>query len=105
VFSSFQDPDLASRARTLAGVPGGAYLLSQLYFTLYPLLLSVPRWLFESVRLVLSAGTAGGLGGVLYLILRYRRQLGGRAVFWLAVDLAGALVCGFLLFGMSVPTL
>lgn len=105
MFTSFQDPDLASRARVLAGVPGGAFLLSQLYFTLYPLLTEVPRWLFELVRLVLLAGAVGGLAGVCYLGLRYRRQLGWRAALWLALDLAGALVCGFFLFGMSVPTL
>jgi hypothetical protein len=63
VFTSFQVPDLASRARVLAGVPGGAFLVSQLYLTLYPLLEEVPRWLFELVRLVLLAGAVGGLAG------------------------------------------
>jgi len=107
VFSSFQDPDLASRARTLAGVPGGAFLASQIYFTLYPLLTEVPRWLFELVRLALLAGALGGLAGALYLSVRYRQELGRnwRGGLWLVLDLAGALVCGFLLYGMSVPTL
>ena len=111
MFSSFQDPDLASRARALAALPGGAFLVDQLYLTLYPLLTTVPRWLFEAVRLDLLAGALGGVGGVLYLSMSARRKLrepgrrGGRAVLWLGLDLAGALLCGYLLFGMSVPTL
>jgi drug/metabolite transporter (DMT)-like permease len=111
VFTSFQDPDLASRARTVAGVPGGAFLLTQIYFTLYPLLSAVPRWLFEGVRTILLTGTVGGLAGILFLIwhgLRRRResdQLDGRAAFWLALALGGVLACGFVLFGMSVPHL
>jgi hypothetical protein len=111
LFTSFQEPDLASRARALAGLPGGTFLLSQLYFTLYPLLAGVPRWLFESVRAVLLAGALGGLAGILYLGARglheSRRGIraGWRAALWLAVDLAFALICGFLLYSMSVPTL
>src|SRR5436309_9940917 len=105
MFTSFKDPDLASRARTLAGVPAGAFLLAQVYFTLYPLLSTVPRGLFETVRVALLLGTGIGLAGVLYLGARYRRQWSSRAAFWLALDLAAASACGYLLFGMSVPSL
>lgn len=108
VFSAFAEPDLAARARAWAGAPGGAFLLAQAYFTLYPLLSTVPRWLFEAVRVVLLLGTVAGLAGVLYLGmqgLRDRRQWSWRAALWLALGLAGAGACGFLLFGMSVPTL
>ena len=108
MFTSFQDPDLASRARALAGVPAGAFLFTQVYFTLYPLLTAVPRPLFETVRVVLLLGTGIGLAGVLYLVaqgLRDGRQWSSRAAFWLALDLAAASACGDLLFGMSVPSL
>jgi drug/metabolite transporter (DMT)-like permease len=108
MFTSFEDPDLASRARNLAGAPAGAFLLAQVYFTLYPLLTTVPRWLFEAVRVVLLLGTVIGLAGVLYLCaqgLRDRRPWSSRAALWLALGLAGAGACGYLLYGMSVPSL
>ncbi|HEV7515343.1 MAG TPA: hypothetical protein VGR07_03495, partial [Thermoanaerobaculia bacterium] len=95
VFTSFEDPDLASRARALAGVPAGAFLFCQIYFSLYPLLTTVPRWLFEGVRVVLLLGTVGGLAGILYLGVRYRRQWSWRAALWLAVVLGCALACGY----------
>ena len=105
VFTSFQEPDLASRARALALLPGGAFLLSQLYFSLYPLLETVPRWLFEGVRVVLLAGALGGICGAAWLGVRERRQWSWRGGIWLAVTLGGSLLCGAILYGMSVPSL
>ena len=107
MFTAFEEPDLASRARGLAGVPGGAFLLTQIYFTLYPLLTTVPRWLFEAVRILLLLGTAGGIAALLYLGYRGTRdrQWTWGAALWLGVILAFALLCGHLLYGMSVPSL
>jgi len=117
VFTSFRDPDLADRARRLAGLPAAAFLATQLYFSLYPLLESVPRWLFETIRLLLLAGAAGGLAGVGRLaLLGLRARRGGgeldnldrfnrRALLWLALVLAAALACLHLLLGMSIPGL
>ena len=107
MFTSFEEPDLAARARGLVWAPGGAYLLAQIYFTLYPLLLTVPRWLFETVRIVLLLGTGGGIAGILYILYRgtrERRWTWG-VTLWLGVLLAFALLSGHLLYGMSVPSL
>jgi hypothetical protein len=107
MFTSFEEPDLAARARGLAGLPGGAFLLAQIYFTLYPLLTTVPRWLFETVRIVLLLGTAAGMVSILYLSYRglRDRQWTWGAALWLGVTLAFALLSGHLLYGMSVPSL
>ncbi len=114
MFTSFQEPDLAARARGLAGAPGGAYLLAQIYFTLYPLLETVPRWLFEAVRVTLLLGTLAGIAGIAGLagILyiggvrgRDRAQWSWSVALWLGVTLLFTLLCGSLLYGMSVPTL
>jgi hypothetical protein len=105
VFTSFQEPDLASRARALVAVPAGAFLLTQIYFSLYPLLTTVPRWLFETVRLVLLLGTVGGIAGGDWLAVRYRRQWSSRGGLWLAVTFGCSLLCGYLLLDMSVPFL
>jgi hypothetical protein len=105
VFTSFQEPDLASRARALVALPAGAFLFSQLYFSLYPLLETVPRWLFEGVRIVLLAGTLGGIAGAAWLAMRERRRWSWRGGIWLAVTLGCSLACGAILYGMSVPSL
>jgi len=105
VFTSFQEPDLASRARALAVLPVGAFLLTQLYFSLYPLLATVPRWLFEGVRVLLLLGTLGGIAGGVGLAFRYRQQWSWRGGLWLAVTLGCSLLCGAILYGMSVPSL
>ncbi len=107
MFTSFEDPDLATRARGLVGSPGGAFLLAQIYLTLYPLLTTVPRWLFEAVRLTLLLGTVGGIAGIVYISfrgLRERRWTWG-VTLWLAVNAAFCLLSGHLLYGMSVPSL
>lgn len=105
MFTSFQDPDLASRARALVALPAGAFLLTQLYFSLYPLLEAVPRWLFEGVRLVLLLGTAGGLAGGVWLAIRYRRTWSWQGGLWLAVNFGCSLLCGYILLDMSIPIL
>jgi hypothetical protein len=111
MFTSFEEPDLAARARGLAGAPGGAYLLAQIYFTLYPLLESVPRWLFEAVRVTLLLGTVAGIAGIAGILYIGRRGVRDRAqwswsvALWLGVTLLFTLLCGSLLYGMSVPTL
>jgi hypothetical protein len=105
VFSAFQEPDLAARLRTAALWPLGAYLLAQLYFTLYPLLPAVPRWLFEAVRVDLAAGLGAGLGLLVWLLVRRpaSRRFGLPAAGWLAAWAGGLLLCGWTLAGMSFP--
>jgi hypothetical protein len=110
VFSEFRAPDLAARLRAAAVWPLGAYLLAQVYFTLYPLLAAVPRWLFETVRADLLVGLAAGLAAGLRLTLggRPQRQDTGRpfdlpATGWLVALAAGLLLCGWTLAGMSFP--
>jgi len=111
VFSDFQEPDLAARLRAAAVWPLGAYLLAQMYFTLYPLLSQVPRWLFEAVRADLAAGLGLGLFWGLALGARLaaeRRPADGRrfdlpAAGWLAAWAGGLLLCGWTLAGMSFP--
>jgi hypothetical protein len=107
MFTSFEEPDLAARARGLVWPPGGAFLLAQIYLTLYPLLTTVPSWLFEAVRLTLLLGTLGGIAGILYISyrgMRDRRWNWG-VTLWLGVNLAFSLLSGHLLYGMSVPSL
>jgi hypothetical protein len=116
VFSEFRAPDLAARLRAAAVWPLGAYLLAQLYFTLYPLLAEVPRWLFESVRVDLLAGLAGGLAAGLSAAhgerddggdhedrQEPRPRLGLPAAGWLMALAGGLLLCGWTLAGMSFP--
>ena len=107
MFTSFAEPNLAARARGLVWPPVVAFFLTQIYFTLYPLLLTVPRWLFEAIRLALLLGTAAGTLGILYIAYRgtrERRWTWGVAL-WLGVNLAFTLLSGDLLYGMSVPSL
>ncbi len=116
MFAEFRAPDLAARLRAAAAWPLGAYLLAQLYFTLYPLLAEVPRWLFESVRVDLLAGLAGGLISGLSAARperddrddpgarqEPRPRLGLPAAGWLAALAGGLLLCGWTLAGMSFP--
>src|SRR5436305_6816112 len=108
VFSAFQEPDLAARLRTAALWPLGAYLLAQTYFTLYPLLAQVPRWLFEAVRVDLGMGLGAGLGVLLGGLSRRadpeaRRRFDLPAAGWLAALAGGLLLCGWTLAGMSFP--
>jgi hypothetical protein len=107
MFTSFEEPDLAARARGLVWPAGGAFLLAQIYFTLYPLLTTVPLWLFEVVRLALLLGTAGGVAGILYIVYRglWERRWTWGVALWLGVNLAFALLSGHLLYDMSVPSL
>jgi hypothetical protein len=104
MFSAFREPDLAARLRAAAAWPLGAYLLAQLYFTLYPLLTEVPRWLFEAVRADLGIGLLGGLAAGLRLALAGPRERPSLpAAGWLAALAGGLLACGWTLAGMSFP--
>lgn len=105
VFSAIQEPDLAARLRTAALWPVGAYLLAQLYCTLYPLLPEVPRWLFEAVRVDLAVGLGAGLGLLVWVLVRRpeSRRFDLPAAGWLAAWVGGLLLCGWTLAGMSFP--
>jgi hypothetical protein len=106
VFSDFREPDLSARLRAAAAWPLGAYLLAQLYFTLYPLLVQVPRWLFETVRADLLGGFVLGLALGLRLAVErrpHRRRFDLPAAGWLAALAGGLLLCGWTLAGMSFP--
>lgn len=102
---TFREPTLSERLRGLAVVPGAAYLLCEGYFSLIGWLSSVPRWLFESVRLLLLAGAAAGLAGAVVLVWRRRAEWSWGAAGWLGVVAVASLLCAWTLAGMSVPFL
>jgi hypothetical protein len=103
VFESFEESALPGRLRALALGVLAAYLAAQAYFTAIPLLSSVPRWLFEGVRLILLAGAAAGLLGGAALCWRHRRALGWDAAGWLLALAAGTGLCAWTWAGMSLP--
>jgi len=105
VFSAFSAPSLTDRLRALCLVPLAAFLLAEGYFSAIPWLPAVPRWLFEAVRLLLLAGALGGLLGGGALAWRRRAEVGWAAAAWLGLVAVLALLCGWLLAGMSVPLL
>jgi hypothetical protein len=101
----FREPTLADRLRGLAIAPWAAYLLCQVYFSLYDWFVPVPRWLFESVRLLLLAGAAAALVGAPIFLIRRRHEWTWAAAGWLGVLAIAALLCAWTLMGMSVPFL
>lgn len=106
MFSDFRAPDLAARLRTAAAWPLGAYLVAQTYFTLYPLLAGVPRWLFEGVRIDLLVGVLAGVSSGLAGAFAADPPVEGPrlpAFGWLAALIVGLLLCGGTLAGMSFP--
>ena len=102
---TFRESTLSERLRGLAVLPGAAFLLCQVYFSLIGLLTAVPRWLFESVRILLLAGAAAGLVGTVVLVWRHRAGWSWGAAAWLGVVVAASLLCAWILAGMSVPFL
>lgn len=101
----FTEPTLADRLRALALAPGAAFLLCQVYFSSFDWFAPVPRWLFESVRLLLLAGTAAALIGAPVLLVRRRREWTWAAAGWLGVLAVATLLCAWTLAGMSLPFL
>ncbi len=101
----FREPTLADRLRGLVLAPGAAYLLFQVYLSLYDLFIPVPRWLFEAVRLLLLAGAAIPLIGASLLLIRRRQEWTWAAAGWLGVLAVATLLCAWTLAGMSVPFL
>ena len=85
-------------------IPLAAFILVNVYFSLLPLLSSVPAAVVGAVRLVLFAGVAGGIGaGVRAVMTKERFDIA--AVMWLValvVSIALTLMAGL---GMTIPWL
>lgn len=86
-------------------MPLAAFLVTQAYFTLYPLLTRVPAALFWSVVIVAIAGAVAGLFSLAGVWRRHRRELDGRAIAWLVAAAAATLVCGFVAVSLATPWL
>jgi len=103
LFEEFEDRDPAAAVRRIAAVPLGAFLVEQGYFTLAPFFGRVRPVLFWSIALVLLAGTAIGVIGLLRFV--HRHTLDGRLIAWIVVAGAVTLLCGGAFLALSFPWL
>ena len=86
-------------------MPLGAFLLTQLYYTLYPLLERVPPVLFWTVVFVAAAGVAGGVVRIVAVLRQHRSELNSRAIAWLIAAIVTTLVCAWVALSLAVPWL
>ena len=105
MFEAFQQPNAVARIRAAAIAPLVAYLLAQLYFSIYPLLDRVPPLLFWSVDAILFLGALAGLVLLIRALVRHRRELEFRAILWLVATLVIIALCARLFLSLTFPWL
>jgi hypothetical protein len=105
LFDDFRAPDAAAHFRSAAVIPLLAFLVTQGYFTLYPLLTRIPAALFWCVVITAILGAGAGLIRIAGVLRRHRRELDGRSIGWLIAAAAATLVCGFVAVSLATPWL
>ena len=84
MFETFQRPDAVARIRAAAIAPAIAFVVTQLYVLVYPLLARVPPLLFWCIDTIALAGAIAGTVMLVRALARHRRELELRALFWAA---------------------
>jgi hypothetical protein len=105
LFETFQQPNAVARIRAAGIAPLAAYLLAQLYFSLYPLLARVPPLLFWSVDAIAFLGALAGIVLLVRAVVRHRRELEFRAMLWLVATLVVIGLCARLFLSLTFPWL
>jgi hypothetical protein len=103
LFDVFRAPDASAEFRSAALLPLVAFLVTQGYHTVYPLLARVPPALFWSVAFVAIAGAVAGMLRIGVLLRRHRHELDARAVAWLLAAALTTLVCAFVAVSFTAP--
>jgi hypothetical protein len=105
LFDAVLAADPSAHVRSAAVVPLAAFLVTQGYYTLYPLLTRVPAALFWSVVVVAIAGAATGVIRIAAVLLHHRRDLDGRSIGWLIASIAATLLCSLVALSLATPWL
>ena len=105
LFETFRAPDLAGRLRAATAAPLIAFVLSEFYFSLAPVLGRVPAWLFWMVASLTLCGVVTGIVVTTRLVVRRRRELSGRAITWVIGATVATAICAWRFLAMVVPWL
>ena len=103
MFETFRAPDLAARLRGAAAAPLIAFVLSECYFSLAPILGRMPAWLFWTVAALTLCGVMAGIALTTRSVVTRPGELDGRAITWLIAAIVAIAICSWRFLAMVVP--